>query len=639
MLKRLVSIMTAFAAAAFYAFSTYTAVPVRAASGEAETSSTADASEAQNVKVRVELECVDTADGWNADTYGVELVDTAGNRHDWNINVSSLNAEHAKQTKTFDIGTARPLMICAYPDFGGGWTNRDYGLIARIWVDGSSTAMESEKVLISSSWFKSSRYDGNHMEMSFKNYGKSKVGNKIRDDYINWTGSYTDVTSAWKAANSIAGNIVVQLESPWLPESLLTLPSGKNVTIDLNGYPIIRPMQYAVKSGEVLDIAEKATLTIIDSAPDRQSSKDFTGGSIQGGNSSNTGGLIQCAGTLNMTGGTLYEGSTVDKGGAVKLYGNAKATLTNVTISNCISNGASVYDNDGGAIYMRDNAAATLNHVKIAHCRAYDYGGAISMEGAGNRLTCNDVHIMNCFAEDNKGGALYQSGGEVTWDGGSIANCSAADEGGAICQDAGTLEVHNVSFANNSANGYGGAVCINTYDKTWLVGCSMTQNTSKSYGGAVYCNYDNLYMEDCLVVGNAAVEEGGGIFIDYGTLDLSGKMVIKNNDGRSTLDNLVLENGSYLYDHGIDAGSEIHVRSRDDGSVYLGQDNRISRYKLEKYFFADYGKLEIADVQAVDTQLAASVFTTGKTALYIGASLVILFMAFGIVYMRKGKGE
>ena len=631
MLKRIVSLMTAFAAAAFCAFPAFTSAP--------QTVHAADASEEQKYQVEVELECIDDMANvaWNKDNYWAYLVDASGKRYGWEINGPSLNDVHTKLTKTFYDVEAPPVAVYAYPDFGGG-TWRDYGLKAKAWVNGSSEAMESPDTMCYASPGFTSRYNDNYMNMSFENYGKSSVLKKNMDGSTTLVGSYNDVSSAWKSAASLAGSAVIKLESLWLPNGLLTLPSNRNVTIDLNGYPIIRCAKDIVSDGEVFSVGANATLEIKDSAPDRKMNSRFNGGSIQGGRCYNGGGLIQCAGNLKMEGGTLYDGRTKDKGGAIQLVGNATADLTDVNIFDCMSNEAIAANNNGGAIYMRDNATATLNRVAIKNCYAYDYGGAISMEGANNSLTCTNVNIMGCDAADNKGGALYQDGGSVTWNGGSVVSCFAEDQGGAICQDKGSLEVHDVSFTENRAKGYGGAVCVNTYDKTWLVGCSMTKNISYSYGGAVYCNYDYLYMDDCSVIGNASTEEGGGVFIDSGTIDLSGKMVIKNNDGSKTMDNLVLEDGSYIYDHGVDAGSEIYVRSRSNGNVNLGKDNKISRYKLEHYYHADYGKLEIVDVQAVDTQLSASVFTTGKTALYIGASLVILFMAFGVVQMRRRKG-
>lgn len=113
-------------------------------------------------------------------------------------------------------------------------------------------------------------------------------------------------------------------------------------------------------------------------------------------------------------------------------------------------------------------------------------------------------------------------------------------------------------------------------------------------------------------------------------------MVIKDNDGYGTMDNLVLEKGALVYDHGLNYGSDIYMRCYSDGEAVIGADGT-SQYQLEKYFHADYGKLELTEVKMVDTQLRASVFTEGFTALIIGGVLIAAVLIAGIIYSRKTR--
>ena len=589
-----------------------------------------DTPEDMKVTVKLELECTNDVSGWNNDIIPVVVVDSSGTEHTWSVNRNDLNTEGAKVDHTFDLGTASPVEIHAFPNFGGGFTFRDYGLRARIWVNGSGNAMESPEVTINSSPFATSLYGGEYMYISFENYGNSTVGGE----------SFTKCSDAWNKARE-SSNATVVLTSAWLLDSPLRLEFKQSVTLDLNGYPIIRPIKKTQDGGELFYIAEGATLNVIDSAPTRQSCGNFKGGSIQGGRSNDTAGLIECLGTLNMTGGTLYNGGTTDKGGAIKMTGSAVVNLAGVLISNCWSDKAVTYQNEGGAIYMSDFAQLTLKNCVIRNCRAMDYGGAIYMEDAGNRLTCENVDILRCSADENQGGGVYQDEGETNWIGGRIANCSANDDnGGGYYQNNGKLYMQNVNFEENHSGKNGGALYSDAKEGLWLIGCTMQQNSAQDCGGAIYNNANNMYLEDCSVISNASGKEGGGIYLDSsGTIGVAGKVVIRSNDGTGSFDNLVMEKGALLYNHGLQPGSEIHLRSESDGDVKLGG-SLMSEYQMNQYFRADYGRLELTETQTVNTELRASVFSEGKMVLIIGPLLALAVIAAGMIHKRmRRKGE
>ena len=146
-------------------------------------------------------------------------------------------------------------------------------------------------------------------------------------------------------------------------------------------------------------------------------------------------------------------------------------------------------------------------------------------------------------------------------------------------------------------------------------------------------------MEDCTVVSNSSGDEGGGIYLaSSSTIGVAGVTVIRSNDGDGSFDNLVIEKNAYIYNHGLQPGSEVHLRGESDGSVKLGG-SLMSEYQLNQYFRANYGRLELTETQTVNTELRASVFSEGNTALIIGALLLIAAAAFGAVYyFKKRKG-
>ncbi|MBR0469917.1 MAG: RICIN domain-containing protein [Clostridia bacterium] len=595
--------------------------------------------EDMKVKVKLELECVDDAEGWNSSEIPVTLVDTAGVEHTWEASRYDLDAEGEKQEHTFDLGAANPVAVYATPDFGGGLTFRSYGLKARMWINGSGQAIESGNIVIRSWPFISSKWGDDYMHITFGDSGNSKVGFDYDDKEDNWLKSFTSCKQAWEEGKS-NDEYTIRLESAWLLDAPLTLEGNKSVRLDLNGYPIIRSMKKTDDNGEVFKINGGATLTIVDSNPSRPGNGNFTGGSIQGGRSDDTAGLIECQGTLNMTGGTLYNGGTTDKGGAIKLTGNGIANLDGTLISNCWTDKARFTQNEGGAIYMSGSATANLKNCTVRYCRALDYGGGIYMEDSGNALNCENVNVIACKTNENLGAGVYQDLGETNWVGGSIKSCRAEeDDGGGFYQDEGKVYMENVRFDSNYSEDNGGAFYSNTDDGTWFIGCDFAKNRADDHGGAVYLDNNYLYLEDCTVTSNTSGKIGGGLYIDSaGSVDVYGKVIIRNNDGTGTMDNLVLESGAFIYDHGLFPGSEIHLRSESNGDVKIGN-NLTSEWQMFQYFRPDYGHLDLVDTETLNTELRASTFNKGKTAMVVGIAVIIIAIAGAVCFKKKHRKE
>ena len=592
--------------------------------------------------VKIEIECVDETDGWNSTTTPCYLIDSAGEKHLWEIPTSNIDGDGRKTSHTFDIGTAVPVALEVYPDFGGGFTFHDLGLKARMWINGAGTAIESDKVMINSYPFISSKYGNDYMNITFGDNGNSKIGILASDGTFTEKGSYTKCSDAWDAAQKLGSGACVRMTSAWLTDSELTLGSDKKITLDLNGYPMIRTIKKASKNGELIKVDTGATLNIIDSRPDSRTCSAFTGGSIQGGRSSNTGGLIDVHGTLDMKGGALYNGGTTEDGGAIRVMGGA-VSLKDTLISNCWANQARVVDNNGGGIAIMNKATVRLENCDIRACLAHEMGGGIYMKNSETELTLVNTNILNCKANDEEGGAIHQDNGKVTWLGGSASSCSApSDDGGAIWQNNGELYCEDVSFTGNSCENLGGAVLINTDDPTYFVNCEFRGNTSDEHGGAIYLDDNHLYMENCTVIANACKEKGGAIYLnDTGSIDMCGKMVIKDNDGTGTMDNLVMERGAWIYDQGLDAGSEVHLRSEKDGEQALAAEgDKTSEYQLRNYLVADApGGLKLTDEKSVSSRLSASALSGGKIALIVGGVLIVMAGAYVFIMAdRKRKG-
>ena len=611
-----------------------------------------DVPEDLHQRVKVEIECANDTDGWNSDIVPVYLEDSAGEKHLWEISRADIDGDNLKVSKEFDLGAASPVAVYAYPDFGGGFTFHDLGLKARIWVNGSPTAMESEKVMIRSYPFISSKWNNDYMSITFAGYGNATVGITKADGSFESKGTYTKCKDAWDAAKALGEGATIRLDGAWLADSLYELESGKAVTLDLNGFPIIRTLKKTTKKGGIFKVS--GTLTVTDSTPERSSASSFSGGSIQGGRSDDAAGLVYVdGGTFVMQGGTLYNGGTDSwGGGAVWAKNNANVSLSDVLIASCWADGAWTHNNYGGAVYVQ-NATVSMKNVDIRNCHAEDHGGAVMAEDQG-KLMLENVHFSNCRADENQGGAIYmEDDAEVTYIGGSIKSCSALeDNGGAIYQEDGKLYCENVEFLNNYSEDHGGAVYINTDDATWLIGCTFRSNTADDDGGAIYMDNDKLYMESCTVTNNASKGIGGGLFISCdGSIDLCGKAIIKDNDGEDYYDNLTLgaaveQTKTYfaqVYDAGLRPGSEVHVfvnRIGADTDHYITAPSvKIDEHQMQ-YFHADHGWLDLTDTEeAHDTNLMASAFTDGRWSLILGLTIIPIVLCLAmLLHSPKRKG-
>lgn len=566
---------------------------------------------ALNQQVNIELECTDDAGGWNNNTIPVYLIDSDGKRHQWDVSKDSLDSEGKRVSHTFEIGSAGPVAVYAYPDFGGGFTVRDMSLRVRMWLSDSGSAIESSEVTIRSWPFVSSLSGGDYMHIAFGNVGSSRVGTRKEDGSLEVKKICSKCSEAFETAKSIGDGAVIVIDSVWITENVLELTSGK-VTIDLNGYPIIRSIKDYENDGGVFEVSGSGILSFTDSNPSRANGSGFTGGSIQGGRSSNTGGLIQVedGGTLQMTGGTLYNGGTTDKGGAIQCD-DATVTLNKTLVKMCSADKATFIDNDGGAIVIKDDSTVTLVDCSFTDCHVLDYGGAICQNDG--KLYCQNVSFQDCDAKD-RGGAIHIGSDSETrlYDCTFIRN-KAKSDGGAISIDGSDVEMRNITMENNHSDEAGGAIWVND-KKVFLSGCTIQNNTS--------------------------ADDGGGIYVDsYYDLNVQGKVIVKGNTDENGMSDVMLQDGvasqARIRSGGLTTGSRIGLNKTSNLTSETKLVEGVTFYEADSgFFFADRGRLDFDSTGQQTEIYMATAVTQFHYALYIliglelvgaGAILIPLF--------------
>ncbi|MCD8108018.1 MAG: hypothetical protein LUE20_08680 [Oscillospiraceae bacterium] len=287
----------------------------------------------------------------------------------------------------------------------------------------------------------------------------------------------------------------------------ITIPSGAEVTIDLNGYTL-------TGTGNSSVITVNGTLTLNDTSS--ESTGTITGGTGQTGSAVSYnygGGGILVTGTLIMNGGTISENnvspsdSTAWGGGVCVSGSGASFTMNGGTISSnsaTVTAGNSAY---GGGVYVGSGASFVMN------------GGTISS---------NSVYIV-CFSDCVACGGGVHNEGTFTMNGGTITGNDASTSSELSTSD---------SAATNTVNAgaRGGGVC-NYSTGTFNLVDGIISNNLATAGGGVYSS-GTFNMSGGSITGNVARGSansntyggGGGVYLQGGTFSMSSGSITNNKD-------------------------------------------------------------------------------------------------------------
>ncbi|MCR4709426.1 MAG: chitobiase/beta-hexosaminidase C-terminal domain-containing protein [Clostridiales bacterium] len=228
--------------------------------------------------------------------------------------------------------------------------------------------------------------------------------------------------------------------------------------------------------------------------------------------------------------------------------------------------------NGGGGIDITGSGATlNLNDVTIAGCRAAQtwgtdgYGGGIWIHGGindGGTINMNNSSIEWCFAT-NDGGGIYQSNHDyftLSMENGShIDHNFAGDDGGGICVDGETVVIkgdnnektpadkeNTISF--NECGDYGGGINI-WNDGVTVRNLTIEGNHADIHGGGIYTLEEGISLTNLKVINNTAQEKGGGIYV--------------YNDGNTISGNNIKNNFAY------GKGGGVYIEDYVDSSCYV----------------------------------------------------------------------
>jgi len=308
---------------------------------------------------------------------------------------------------------------------------------------------------------------------------------------------------------AVTENSTIKLfENIALPATI-TIPSGVNLTLDLNGKNIT--VAYNEETGKSLyAIDNYGTFTLTDTAVNgtitARGINNFGTMTMAGGTivscDANGGAAIWNVGTLEMTGGLLkatYQGTSNDDFGPGALNNSGTATISNGVLDS-VNLRAYAIISSGVLNILGDKVTVNSGHGALAIS-----GGTALIEGG----TFNTIYSIG--ESDH---ALYVNGGEVTVKGGTFdGRCYA------ICVNSGNATVEDGSFTAEYMSVYveesanlainGGTYSDNTGADYVKEGFELAENEDGTYGVVEAEEEEKL--------------EGGVFYINNMPLDENGK--------------------------------------------------------------------------------------------------------------------
>jgi hypothetical protein len=159
--------------------------------------------------------------------------------------------------------------------------------------------------------------------------------------------------------------------------------------------------------------------------------------------------------------------------------------------------------------------------------------------------------------DNNRAGAAFLNGGDVTVEGSLFLAARAADRGGHVHHDGGAVVIEDTSFADGHASNEGGCVHSTaslTVRRSVFERCGAPTGDQTNRGGAIHANAQ-LLVEDSLFEANRTDSWGGALWIRQDAT-VRGSVVCRNvTDGNS---------GAGIY---VDAGDNRMVLVED--SLFL----------------------------------------------------------------------
>ena len=318
---------------------------------------------------------------------------------------------------------------------------------------------------------------------------------------------YPTIADAIDAANIYDANSDVTIVM--LHDVTENIEINRSLTLDLGGYTL---------SGD----GKKTVVSI--SGEDKDMDVTVKNGTVTGGHATNGGGFDIKRGNIEIE-NCIIEKNTATSGGGVNIGGSANVKITGSEIRDNTVTGAS-----GGAIYLASGWAYDGYYNCVCEIVDTKLNGNSASVGGAVGLGASLFHdgINNAYGGKGVTATFIMDGKSI------IDGNTASYRGGAVylTGNGSRFLMKNGTITNNTTTGYeGGAIWATNYGGVTIEKGTISGNTAKTYGGAIYMKAnigekndsaklaiatgvrDVLNLGDVLITDNHA-KQGGGIYID-----------------------------------------------------------------------------------------------------------------------------
>lgn len=327
----------------------------------------------------------------------------------------------------------------------------------------------------------------------------------------------------------------------------------------------------------------------------------LNGSTVASNTAGNAGGAVSTrVASFVMNGGTLRN-NTAKTGGAVNLtaQNNIGTHRDNGNLGSSASlTNAKIYENkatsgNGGALYVdvmnsSDNMTVTVDSCEIYSNTATSSGGAICLLGGALTVEgSTNVHDNSAknggafyVADKTRNDAYYVNTDQLPakyslneggwWEGGEIADYVTKYTD----TKPGVVVIKSGTFSNNKATtGSGGVLYLTgTQSSVEVQGGTMTNNSAKQHGGAIYSNGGNYTMLNGTISNNSATQNGGAVYV-------KGNVTIKHG----ILNENTAQNGGAVYMAGttsttfvMESGQMKDNKATTDGGAVCAENGNIT---------------------------------------------------------------
>lgn len=179
----------------------------------------------------------------------------------------------------------------------------------------------------------------------------------------------------------------------------------------------------------------------------------------------------------------------------------------------------------------------------------------------------------------------------------------------------------------STPNDNGGAFYFNTYSKTIITNCRITESTADSYGGGIYCNNSNPAISNNIISNNSA----SGVYCTNSSPTISNNSVFKN----STSGIYCESGGPIINNNSISSNSGDGISCNNNSSPNINNNNIFNNTGGGVY---SKNSNPIITLNIIDSNSACGIYCEGSNALINNNTISNNIALYSNNYLYSGYG-